>query len=138
MTHCSPASEPPISRWMAGNATLTIVTSSWITKKPRQTEIRAAPLRCPGASGRASGSCCTARSILVCLPADVQTRVEPWGSDRGAPDVQAALRDVVAARAVDQADQPVLLVEGGVQGRGPGDLALTAGLQPHIFGPGEL
>ena len=41
-THCSPASEPPISRWMAGNATFTIVTSSWITKKPRQTEMSAA------------------------------------------------------------------------------------------------
>ncbi len=51
MTHCSPASEPPISRWMAGSATLTIVTSSWITKKPRQTEISAAaclPRAIPG------------------------------------------------------------------------------------------
>jgi hypothetical protein len=39
-THCSPASEPPISPWMAGNATFTIVTSSWMTKKPRQTDMR--------------------------------------------------------------------------------------------------
>ena len=38
MTHCNPASEPPISRWMAGSATFTIVTSSWMTKKPRHTE----------------------------------------------------------------------------------------------------
>ena len=44
-THCSPASEPPISRWMAGSATFTIVTSSWITKKPRQTEMSAAAAR---------------------------------------------------------------------------------------------
>ena len=44
-THCSPASEPPISLWMAGNATFTIVTSSWITKKPRQTEMSAAAAR---------------------------------------------------------------------------------------------
>ena len=38
MTHCNPASEPPISRWMAGSATFTIVTSSWMTKKPRHTD----------------------------------------------------------------------------------------------------
>jgi len=51
-THCSPASEPPISRWMAGSATFTIVTSSWITKKPRQTEMSAAAAR-PRAGGSA-------------------------------------------------------------------------------------
>ena len=44
MTHCNPASEPPISRWMAGSATLTIVTSSWMTKKPRHTESNAIAL----------------------------------------------------------------------------------------------
>ncbi len=44
-THCSPASEPPIWCWMAGSATFTIVTSSWITKKPRQTETSAAVAR---------------------------------------------------------------------------------------------
>jgi hypothetical protein len=44
-THCSPASEPPSSRWMAGSATFTIVTSSWMTKKPRQTESNAAARR---------------------------------------------------------------------------------------------
>jgi len=44
MTHCNPASEPPTSRWMAGSATLTIVTSSWTTKKPRHTESSAIAL----------------------------------------------------------------------------------------------
>ena len=51
MTHCSPASEPPTSRWMAGSATLTIVTSSWITKKPRHTETSAAAAARPVRAG---------------------------------------------------------------------------------------
>ena len=41
MTHCSPATEPPMSRWIEGSATLTIVTSSWMTKNPRHTATRA-------------------------------------------------------------------------------------------------
>jgi hypothetical protein len=38
-------SEPPISCWTAGSATFTIVTSSWMTKNPRQIEI--SPMTCP-------------------------------------------------------------------------------------------
>src|SRR5215469_8497399 len=41
MIHWSPATVPPTSRWIVGSATLTIVTSSWITKNPRQTATRA-------------------------------------------------------------------------------------------------
>ena len=51
MTHCNPASEPPISRWMAGSATFTIVTSSWMTKKPRYTESSAIALLLVVSSG---------------------------------------------------------------------------------------
>ena len=50
MTHCSPASEPPSWCWMAGRATFTMVTSSWMTKKPRQTESSAAAGRPRGAA----------------------------------------------------------------------------------------
>ena len=67
MTHCSPASDPPISCWIDGRATFTMVTSSWITKKPRHTERRApAPARLPGGAavpapgpaGACPAACC--------------------------------------------------------------------------------
>ena len=62
MIHCSPASEPPISRWMTGSATLTIVTSSWTTKKPRHTEISAA-----AAARRVRGSLVPVRVLVLVL-----------------------------------------------------------------------
>jgi len=69
MTHCRPLTEPPTSRWMAGNATLTIVTSSWITKNPRHTETR--PRNLFSGRGRVPVTCArweTCRSATLPLP----------------------------------------------------------------------
>jgi len=86
MTHCRPTSEPQTSRWMTGSATFTIVTSSRITKKPRQTEVRAsaAPLvvasgwsRFPGSSGSSEWARPSGRSpFRSCCVAEC--RASPW------------------------------------------------------------
>src|SRR5215472_8504462 len=79
MIHWSPATVPPISRWIVGRATLTIVTSSWMTKKPRQMAARVTVRACgetPPAAARARSR----RAAVVAGTAITPERLVGWAA----------------------------------------------------------
>src|ERR1700751_4028053 len=100
-------------------------------------QARASATREPPAAP-ASGTCrLSARPEPSSEPSRA-TPTRPETCPRLSPHVETALRDVVRAGAVDQAEQPEVVGEVVIRSRDPRDLPLAAGFEPDVRRAGDL